>query len=151
MSVVRALQRRHEYNAWANARLAAVLQPEPEHVLRIVSHLLGAERLWLARIEGRRTNHIPVWPELSAEECRALALENREACERFLKGLADDDLARAIEYRNSSGAQFTTLLGDILEHLLLHGAYHRGQVAAALRQSGASPPVTDFIAWVREQ
>jgi uncharacterized damage-inducible protein DinB len=31
----------------------------------------------------------------------------------------------------------------------LHGAYHRGQIAAALRGAGAVPEPTDFIAFAR--
>jgi uncharacterized damage-inducible protein DinB len=31
----------------------------------------------------------------------------------------------------------------------MHGTYHRGQIAAALRASGATPAVTDFIHAVR--
>ena len=33
--------------------------------------------------------------------------------------------------------------------LLLHGAYHRGQIALLLREGGAEPAPTDYIAFVR--
>jgi len=32
--------------------------------------------------------------------------------------------------------------------IAMHSGYHRGQVAHRLRQLGAEPPLTDFIAWV---
>ena len=38
---------------------------------------------------------------------------------------------------------------DILLHVCLHGAYHRGQVAVSMRSGGAEPAPTDFIAMRR--
>jgi uncharacterized damage-inducible protein DinB len=35
-------------------------------------------------------------------------------------------------------------------HLLNHSTYHRGQVAAMLRQNGEKPPSTDLIRYYRE-
>jgi uncharacterized damage-inducible protein DinB len=32
--------------------------------------------------------------------------------------------------------------------LVLHTSYRRGQVATRLRERGAEPPLTDFIAWI---
>jgi uncharacterized damage-inducible protein DinB len=39
-------------------------------------------------------------------------------------------------------------LGETLMQVTMHSAYHRGQVNARLREVGAEPPLTDFIAWV---
>jgi uncharacterized damage-inducible protein DinB len=59
------------------------------------------------------------------------------------------DLARPVTYKNSAGAQFTSLVEDILLHVCLHGAYHRGQITTALRTSGSIPNPTDYIAFIR--
>jgi uncharacterized damage-inducible protein DinB len=32
---------------------------------------------------------------------------------------------------------------------MLHGAYHRGQIALLIRQAGAVPAPTDYVAFVR--
>lgn len=32
--------------------------------------------------------------------------------------------------------------------VVMHSGYHRGQVARRLRELGAEPPLTDFIAWI---
>jgi uncharacterized damage-inducible protein DinB len=37
----------------------------------------------------------------------------------------------------------------VLLHVVSHGAYHRGQIASDLRNSGGEPVLTDFIHWVR--
>ena len=44
-------------------------------------------------------------------------------------------------------AQPATLTETILQ-VALHSTYHRGQVNTRLRELGAEPPLTDFIAWI---
>ena len=50
---------------------------------------------------------------------------------------------------NSAGEHFETTVSDILTHVALRRAYHRGQVAHLLRQAGAEPQPTDYIPIVR--
>jgi len=35
-------------------------------------------------------------------------------------------------------------------HVVTHSAYHRGQVAAAVREAGGKPEATDYVVWVRQ-
>jgi uncharacterized damage-inducible protein DinB len=58
-------------------------------------------------------------------------------------------MRRAITYRNSAGDEYTSTLEDILTHVSLHGAYHRGQIAASVRAAGDTPTATDYIAFAR--
>jgi uncharacterized damage-inducible protein DinB len=90
-----------------------------------------------------------VWPELSLQECAQLATENADALRALVASLGDGEGMRQVIYRNSSGDEFSTGLEDILLHVAMHGAYHRGQVAALLRSAGDEPGPTDYIQWVR--
>ena len=56
----------------------------------------------------------------------------------------------SVRYRNSRGEEFHTPVGDLLTHVLMHGAYHRGQIAASVRRAGGEPAATDYIAFTRE-
>lgn len=136
---------------WADARLLASLRtvhvPDPS-IVGLYAHILGAECEWLARIEARKAE-AAVWPDLTLEECAGLAARNAAALQEFVARLATEDLARPVTYRNSAGLEFTSTVEDILLHVALHGAYHRGQVARALRQAGAVPQPTDYIAFIR--
>jgi len=58
-------------------------------------------------------------------------------------------LQKPIAYKNSAGDQFTSTIEDILTHVTMHGAYHRGQIAASIRASGDTPTATDYIAFIR--
>ena len=136
---------------WADARVIDSFRalPNPDaRAVEIFAHVLGAEHIWLSRLQEQPAR-VPVWPSLSVEECAALAHDNRRDYEQLIDSLGPDDLGREIAYTNSAGLGFRSKVEDILLHVALHGAYHRGQVALAVRGSGNAPVTTDYIAFVR--
>jgi uncharacterized damage-inducible protein DinB len=151
--MIAELSRLFEYTRWADRRVLSLLERsggEPERSQTLLAHVLNAERIWLLRIEGVDTTSMEIWPALSLGECRALASQNEEAYTSYLAAISEEEHARPVRYRNQTGAEFVTTVSDILTHVALHGAYHRGQIAAVLRAHGTAPISTDFIAFVRE-
>jgi uncharacterized damage-inducible protein DinB len=149
--VKESLERLFDHMAWADAKALAALRAAAgasDLAHAELAHVLGAEHVWLARLEGRPAS-VAVWPTLSIDECESLSRETRAAYRAFLDRQDDNTLERLVHYRNSAGAEFDTKASDILLHVALHGSYHRGKVAAALRQSGARPAPTDYIGFVR--
>ena len=145
------LSRRIAHLEWADARALAALRAAPDlspATLELYAHILGAEHVWLARLEGRAAT-VTVWPALALDQCAAVAAENAAGLRRYVAALAPADLAREISYVNSAGHRFISTVEDILIHTAMHGSYHRGQVARALRQEGAVPEATDYIAFTR--
>jgi len=69
---------------------------------------------------------------------------------KYLTELPAADLEKEIAYRNSKGESWSSRVEDILTHVLLHSAYHRGQAALEMRASGLQPAYTDFIHGVRQ-
>lgn len=142
-----------KYDGWANARVFDSLKAAPggsRKAVRLLAHLLVSEKVWLLRLRGVDTSGINLSPEMSLAECEALAGEMQREYAEHLGSLGEEDLNQKVAYRNSKGKEFQTSLGDILTHVALHGAYHRGQIAAAVRGEGAAPVSTDFINYVRE-
>ena len=91
-----------------------------------------------------------VWPELDLDACAAGVARLAERWPRYLDTLADGDLQDGVGYRNSRGEHWTSTVADILTHVTLHGAYHRAQIAAAVREAGGEPAYTDFIHAARQ-
>jgi uncharacterized damage-inducible protein DinB len=120
----------------------------PPKALEVYAHILGAEHVWLSRINGVAPR-FAVWPTLSIDDAERLAAANVEGYAMILSTLTAETLDAPITYRNSAGAQFTSSLDDILTHVALHGSYHRGQIAASLRAAGQAPNPTDYIAYRR--
>ena len=145
------LSRLFRHMAWADARAVDALRRADgasELARAELAHVLGAEHVWLSRLEGRAAT-VAVWPDLSVDECAALAGETAAGFRAYVEQLDEDALERAVHYRNSAGAEFDSKVSDILLHVALHGTYHRGKVAAALRAAGADPAPTDYIGFVR--
>jgi uncharacterized damage-inducible protein DinB len=142
------------YNGWADKRaiesVRTGLKVDPK-VFRSLAHLLVAEKVWLMRLLGQETVGIDLSPELSLEECEILVAENQHGYEKYLGTLTSANLDSLITYQNSKGKTFQTSVRDILLHLLFHGAYHRGQLASAIRAQGQTPVNTDFITFVRKE
>ena len=145
------LQRLFNHMRWADERALDALRrandPAPT-ALGIYAHVLGAEHVWLARLR-REMPTVAVWPTLSLEECATLMHQNSDAYQAFFGSVASEDLRDSVAYKNSAGQAFESTVEDILLHVALHGSYHRGQVALLLRQDGAEPNPTDYIAFVR--
>lgn len=138
---------------WADARVLASLRRSaspPAETLNVYAHIIAAEHVWLARIGGLQQK-VAIWPAMSLDECAELSQRNTEGFRMVLRGVSGKRLEEIIAYRNSAGAEFLTALDDILLHVALHGTYHRGQIATALRKSGSVPIPTDYIAFVREE
>ena len=145
------LQRLFEHLVWADRACADALVAAGQAgapALSIYAHLIGAELVWLDRLEGRPQS-VAVWPEVDLATALALAETARRRWASHVAPLAEADLERPVDYTNSAGRAFTSRAGDILLHVALHGAYHRGQIAQLLRQNGAQPAATDYIGFVR--
>jgi len=151
MALIEKIRQVWDHVFWADRRLLeALLSAEgldPE-VVRECAHVLGAEEIWLSRLEGR-ASRAAVWPELSLEEVEKLAEETHAAYGVYLAELDEADLAREVTYENSAGKGFTNSIGDILLHTALHGQYHRGKINLLLRQAGHEPAPADYIAFIR--
>jgi uncharacterized damage-inducible protein DinB len=155
-SMIEHIDRLFRHMTWADDRLFTLMKDidldadAGRETARLLAHLIAAERVWLLRATAGDPSSVPIWPDWPASETAGVARETRAGYQRLLDGLDQRDLRRIVEYRNSKGVAFQTELGDILLHVAMHGSYHRGQIAAAVRRGGGEPFNTDYITWARE-
>ena len=152
MELLEHLRRQFAYDAWANREVLAALNsgsPASARARQLLAHILSAERLWLERIR-KHSQSLPVWPDLTREECEALIDELSRLWREFLSPLSADALSQQVVYTNSKGEPWTSTVQDILTHVVLHSAYHRGQIASQMRSAGEQPAQTDFIHAARQ-
>lgn len=69
----------------------------------------------------------------------------------WLNGLSDADLQREVHYANQAGVQLSTILWQILTHLVTHGMQHHSEVAQMLTDFGHSPGNIDLIVYLRRR
>ncbi len=147
----RQLSKLLDHLAWADKRvldsLRAMSHPDAR-ALDLYAHVLGTEHIWLSRITERPPRE-KVWPQLSLAAAGELAAENAAALRALLASLTPEQLQRKVAYSNSAGHAFESTVEDMILQVVLHGCYHRGQVAMVVRGAGAEPSPTDYIAFVR--
>jgi uncharacterized damage-inducible protein DinB len=152
MELLEHLRRQFAYDEWANREVLAALSASPHPAVRplqLLAHILSAERLWLERIR-KQPQSLPVWPDFTIEQCEAQIAGLAEVWQEFLGQLSPDELSDKVAYKNSKGEPWTSTVEDVLTHVLLHSAYHRGQIASHVRAGGEQPAYTDFIHAARQ-
>jgi uncharacterized damage-inducible protein DinB len=140
------------YDHWANRECLKAMRngrSVSEATVRRLAHILSAEKLWLDRIRNVPQS-MAVWPGSTIEECEALADELAAAWRDYIENLTADGLNQMVEYKNSKGEPWSSRVEDVLTHVVMHSAYHRGQIALEMRAAGMEPAYTDFIHAVRQ-
>jgi len=152
MELLEYLRRQFSYDEWANREVLAGLKSSPDPPARprqLLAHILSAERLWLERIR-QQPQSLPVWPDFTLDQCEAQIADLARLWREFLGDLPPAGLLKTVVYKNSKGEPWTSTVEDILTHVVLHSAYHRGQIASQVRAGGQQPAYTDFIHAVRQ-
>jgi uncharacterized damage-inducible protein DinB len=116
-----------------------------------LAHLYSAEWAWYQRWHGTSpTAHLPAEQFPDVATLRAAWKEHEAKMRAFLASLGDDGMVRVYEYRAMNGQPGASAFSQMLQHVVNHGSYHRGQVTTMLRQLGASPARSvDLIAFFR--
>jgi uncharacterized damage-inducible protein DinB len=150
-AVDRQLGKLLDHLEWADRRVLDSLRAMPhpdQRALDLYAHVLGTEHVWLSRILKRAPRE-KIWPDLTLERAAVLAAENAAGLRALLETGSADELQRKVAYSNSAGLAFESTVEDMLLQVVLHGCYHRGQVAMVVRGAGGEPSPTDYIAFVR--
>ena len=148
--MINLIKRLFEYDNWAIEReLNALEKVDNPEALTMLGHVLSAKRIWLVRLNGEDSSGVASFPDVTLPECRKLAAELAMGFAGQLAALGAGTPAETITYKNTKGEEFTTPVVDVLAHVAIHGAYHRGQIAVFLRHGGDQRVNTDYITFTR--
>lgn len=163
LSALDTLKHQFTYDAWARAQYVAALRQLTDEeftrnlgtgldsLARKWTHMTDADMLWIGRIvEGVSP---PAMPDNARFKTVAdftkhlMEIGHKRA--QLIAGLKEPDLERVVVYKNTRGQEFAQPLHELLQHLITHNMYHRGQLASCLRALGKQPPETDLVVWYR--
>ncbi len=153
----------HAFNSWANQRIFDAVARLPEEqftrglkashgsIQGTLRHLVTSESRLLSRLTaptpGAPTNAAAV---ASVAELKALWENTGLETARWLGTLTDRRLQEPLTMTAADGTTHTHTVAQVLQHLIDHGTYHRGQIVTLLRQLGVTPPSTAMIRFFRE-
>lgn len=154
-----------QHSAWANRRLYQVCETlSASEYLRergaaagslhaVLNRGLAADRIWIARFEGRAPPAVEedqiLYADLVALKVARLAEDER--LRHLVGGLSGRSLDQPFTYQDRRGDRFALPLRLALAQLFEEQARRRGAALVLLRQAGAHPPRLDIVAFLRER
>jgi uncharacterized damage-inducible protein DinB len=158
------LARLLDYHYWARDRMLDAVRPVTaeqfsrdmgnsfKSLHHTILHTYSAEWVWHERWQGQSPTS-PLnpddYPDLASIESAWKTLESQ--VRSLLSSLGETGLVREFQYRLFNGTEGKAVFWQMLQHVINHASYHRGQVTTLLRQLGAAPPKSeDLIAYYRE-
>ena len=116
-------------------------------------HTYSAEWIWHCRWTGQSPSGLldpTAFPDLPILQQTWAAHETKMRA--LIGGLDQTGLDRVHQYRLMNGDPGETVFWQMLQHVVNHASYHRGQVTTMLRQLGAPAPASqDMIRYYRER
>lgn len=161
------------YNAWANDRVLSRASATSEadyfapalglsfgSLHATLVHILVAEIVWLARWQGgqppealkdaRRADELARTEIPTFAVVREMWHREEKKLSALLASLTNADVDRPLRYETQYGEPNAQPLGQLMAHLVNHGAQFRAEAAVRLTQLGLSPGDLDLIVYLRE-
>ncbi|WP_235827856.1 DinB family protein [Brevibacillus migulae] len=158
----------YDFHTWANQKFFQHLKELPESVIHgevksVFSslheglvHILMIDQVWLYAIQGKSFEEIRTASGQLAGEAKGKGLDELERLYHSVKEkyLAYFDQQADLDAHTSvSHPVYGTLqasYADLIQHVVNHGTYHRGNLTAMLRQMGHTGVPTDYIFYLYE-
>jgi uncharacterized damage-inducible protein DinB len=157
------LQTLLDYHYWARDRLLDALEAlTPEQYNRdlgssfksigdTVTHIYAAEHVWHLRWQGSSPDSfVPRDRVPDVAALRQAWADGERGVRALVDGLGDSGIQRVVEFTLMNGTPSAASMWQMVQHVVNHASYHRGQITTMLRQIGAPPPkAMDLIAYYR--
>lgn len=138
-----------EHQAWADNAILKAARAEDDDLRRTLHHIVVTQRAFLSILLPR-----PFDVEQEMRDPGSLAAlepifaEAHADLLSYARRLSAADLDRVIEMPWIKDSRPT--IAQALLQVVMHSQGHRGQCALRIRQAGGTPPMTDYIIWLKE-
>ncbi len=150
------------YNHWANERLALIIADLDDatcfvtvpssfsNLFETIEHIWQAELAWMQRIARVTLVEKPKFENKNTKVLLSALLEQGMLFKNLIENMTEDELHENVNYKNWQGNPFSTPTWQIVQHVINHSTFHRGQLVTMLRQLGVTTiPSTDYITYSR--
>jgi uncharacterized damage-inducible protein DinB len=159
VTAAQSLAQLFQYKRWANEELLALgaasqgaLPAEDFRLfVRILNHTYVVDRIFACHLQGvpqtsYQATNTEETPELAnlSEAVRA----SDDWYLQYVSGLSDAQLAEPVAFRFIDGDSGRMSRSEILNHIVVHGTYHRGAAGRILATHSVQPPrdsLTTFL------
>lgn len=150
MSTATPLHSLFKYKAWSNdqlfielAKVDSLAQQEARHnAMRILNHIYVVDQIFAAHLSGAvqsfTATNTSETPTLEALRDGVAMLDAWYV--DYAADVSPEQLAENIAFTFTDGDQGLMTREEMLTHVSLHGAYHRGGAGRIMTQAGTPPP-----------
>lgn len=150
MSTATLLHSLFKYKAWSNdqlfielAKVDSLAQQEAQHnAMRILNHIYVVDQIFAAHLSGAvqsfTATNTSETPTLEALRDGVAMLDAWYV--DYAADVSPEQLAENIAFTFTDGDQGLMTREEMLTHVSLHGAYHRGGAGRIMTQAGTPPP-----------
>jgi uncharacterized damage-inducible protein DinB len=147
-----------DYNAWANRRLYEACEglASAEYMRdraslgslhAVLNRVLAADRIWIARIEGREPAGLRFDQILYGDliGLKVARIAEDEHIRIVVAAIPEERLGQPLAYRSLRGDRIELPLRVVLGHFFNNQTHCRGQAHALLSQAGTAPAPLELI------
>ena len=142
--------------AWADAAILKAVGAQDgacdgDELRKWLHHIVTVQSFFLSLFQQRPFD-MERWkqpPGMMDEMERQFAEAHADGA-AYTARLDETELARTIGFPVPAWKDFHPPVRDALMQIVMHSEHHRAQVAMRLRALGGTPPLTDYIIWVRD-
>ncbi|WP_028403129.1 DinB family protein [Ectobacillus panaciterrae] len=158
----------YDYHVWANRKLFNRLKELPKElydreiqsvfssISAVIPHVYITDSIFLRAISGDSFDNVrAIAFELmettkgkSAEEMEELYTELAERYNAFFD--SQENMDKTIVLEHPQFGRLDSKISEIVQHVVNHGTYHRGNITAMLRQMGEAGASMDYIFYLYE-
>ncbi|MFC9601309.1 DinB family protein [Peribacillus butanolivorans] len=158
----------YDYHVWANNKFFVRLKELPRDIYdreiqsgfssiaETLVHIYTADTIWLGVIRENSMDEIQASIIQAQEKTKDKGLEEMEMLFYDLSKKYQDffynesDLDKEIFPEHPQYGRLETYLSELVQHVVNHGTYHRGNLTAMIRQQGYSSVPTDYVFYLYE-
>jgi len=156
----------YNYHVWANQKIFSHLKGLPQDIYHkevknvfssvseVLGHIYATDTTWLSVMSGYSFDEIIKSGKQLRENIKGKSIGEMEMMflnlsEQF-KTFFDhqDNLNQLVFCAHPNFGQLETNLFELIQHVVNHGTYHRGNITAMLRQMGYPGVMTDYVAYL---
>ncbi|ASK64144.1 damage-inducible protein DinB [Virgibacillus phasianinus] len=158
----------YDYHVWCNNKFFLRMKELPKDIYdreirnvfptiaETLVHIYTADTIWLGVMQENSMEEIQASIAHAHEKTKKKGLEEME---KLFQHLSEDyqyflnnerNLDKEISPVHPQFGRLDTYLSELVQHVVNHGTYHRGNLTAMIRQQGYSSIPTDYVFYLYE-
>jgi uncharacterized damage-inducible protein DinB len=151
----------YKFHHWANKKIFNRLKELPNDVYfkeidsvfptisNVISHIYLTDYVWLDVISGKSMKEAMEFSNSIKEQTKSIGIEEMETnylnlSKKYIDILIMENNEKPIVVDNPYAGVLKTSISETILHIVTHGSYHRGNIAAMLRQQGYPSVMQDY-------